>query len=48
MTDVAAALEALVDKVNLNALPSHTIAKLIVRDTPIPKTSTGKIKRCER
>ncbi|MBQ9507221.1 MAG: acyl--CoA ligase [Clostridia bacterium] len=48
VTDVAAALEALVDKVNLNALPSHTIAKLIVRDTPIPKTSTGKIKRCER
>ena len=46
ITDITAALEALVDKVNLNALPSHTIAKLIVRDIPLEKTSTGKIKRC--
>ena len=45
VTDINAALEALVDKVNLKARPSHTIAKLVVRDTPLEKTSTGKIKR---
>ncbi len=45
ITDVKAAIEELTDKLNETALPSHTIAKLIVRDTPLEKTSSGKIKR---
>lgn len=45
ITDIKAALEEITDKLNETALPSHTIARLIVRDTPLEKTSTGKIKR---
>lgn len=45
ITDVKAALEELTDKLNETALPSHIVAKLIVRDTPLEKTELGKIKR---
>lgn len=45
ITDINAALEELTDKLNETALPSHIVAKLIVRDTPLEKTSIGKIKR---
>lgn len=45
ITDINAALEELTDKLNENALPSHIVARLIVRDTPLEKTSIGKIKR---
>lgn len=45
ITDIKAALEELTDKLNETALPSHIVAKLIVRDTPLEKTSIGKIKR---
>ncbi len=45
ITDINAALEELTNSLNETALPSHTVAKLIVRDTPLEKTSTGKIKR---
>lgn len=43
--DIFGTLDAYTDELNSTALPSHTIAKLIVRDTPLEKTSTGKIKR---
>lgn len=45
ITDIKAALEELTDKLNETALPSHIVAKLIVRDTPLEKTALGKIKR---
>lgn len=45
ITDINAALEELTDKLNETALPSHIVARLIVRDTPLEKTSIGKIKR---
>lgn len=45
ITDIPAALEELTDKLNENAVPSHVVAKLIVRDTPLEKTQLGKIKR---
>lgn len=48
ITDIKAALEELTDTLNETALPSHTVARLIVRDTPLEKTSTGKIKRNPR
>ncbi len=45
ITDIRAALEELTDKLNENALPSHVVAKLVVRETPHEKTSIGKLKR---
>ncbi len=45
ITDISAALEEITDRYNESALPSHIVARLVVRDTPFPKTSTGKIKR---
>ena len=45
VTDVRAALEALTDRLNETASTTHTVAKLIVRDTPLPKTAMGKIIR---
>lgn len=45
ITDIKAALEELTDELNEKALPSHVVAKLIVRDTPLEKTALGKIKR---
>ncbi len=45
ITDINAALEELTDSINENALPSHIVAKLIVRDMPFEKTGLGKIKR---
>ena len=41
----AEGLEEITDELNLTALPSHTVAKVIVRDAPLEKTSTGKIRR---
>ena len=45
VADIKAALEELTDKLNETAALSHTVAKLIVRDTPLPKTAMGKIIR---
>ena len=45
ITDINKALEELTDSLNETALPSHIVAKLIIRDEPLEKTSTGKIKR---
>ncbi len=45
IADIAAALEKLADEINVSSPPSHNIAKVIVRQTPLEKTSTGKIKR---
>lgn len=45
ITDIRVALEELTDKLNETAPPSYAVARLIVRDTPLEKTSTGKIKR---
>ncbi len=45
IADVSAALQALTDRINLNAPTSRTVARLIVRDEPLEKTATGKILR---
>ena len=45
ITDIPAALEEITDKMNETALPSHVVARVIVRDTPLEKTGLGKIKR---
>lgn len=45
ITDIRTALEEYTDKMNETALPSHVVARMIVRDTPLEKTSIGKIKR---
>lgn len=45
VTDIKAAVEEITDNLNATALPSHVVARLIVRETPFEKTSTGKIKR---
>ena len=45
ISDIKSALEEFTDKLNETALPSHIVAKLIVRDTPLEKTALGKIKR---
>ncbi len=48
ITDIKGTLEELTDKMNETALPSHRVEKLIVRDTPFEKTTTGKIKRSNK
>ncbi len=45
ITDIPAALEEITDKMNETALPSHVVARVVVRDTPLEKTGLGKIKR---
>lgn len=45
ITDIEAHLGRAVDKINENALPSHIISELRIRNTPFEKTETGKIKR---
>lgn len=45
ITDVKAELEEITDTLNETALPSHTVGRLIVRDTPLEKNAMGKIKR---
>lgn len=45
ITDIKGEIEKITDKLNKTALPSHTVARIVVRDTPLEKTSTGKIKR---
>lgn len=45
ITDVAAALEEITDEINMNALPSHTVAKTVLLTEPPEKTATGKLIR---
>ena len=45
ITDIRATLEEYTDKLNETALPSHVVARMIVRDTPLEKTALVKIKR---
>ncbi len=45
ITDIRTALEEYTDMLNETALPSHVVARMIVRDTPLEKTALGKIKR---
>ena len=45
ITDIKGAIEEYTDKLNETAAPSHVVAKVIVRDTPLEKTALGKIKR---
>ena len=45
VTDIAAALEKITDELNVTAQPSHTVARVVLRNTPLEKTSTGKIRR---
>lgn len=43
--DIYGAIEQEVDEMNSKAKPSHVIAEIRLRDEPLEKTSTGKIKR---
>lgn len=45
ITDIDAALEAVVDSMNSTAKASHVISEIRVRNTPFEKTGPGKIKR---
>ena len=45
ISEIRASLEEITDKLNETALPSHTVGKLIVRNTPLEKNAMGKIKR---
>ena len=45
IADIAAALDAITDELNVTAQPSHTVARVVVRNTPLEKTATGKIRR---
>ena len=45
ITGIETVLEEITDKLNETALPSHRVERLIIRETPFEKTSTGKIKR---
>lgn len=45
ITDIKSELEELTDSLNETAFVSHTVAKMVIRDTPFEKTATGKIKR---
>lgn len=45
ISDIKKEIENIVDEINADSKPSHFISKLIVRDTPLEKTSSGKIKR---
>lgn len=47
ITDINAAVEEIIDKYNESALPSHIVANFTVRETPLDKTSVGKIKRVQ-
>ena len=43
--DILVTLEDIVDTVNLTAKASHVISKVVLRDIPLERTVTGKIKR---
>lgn len=45
ITDIKAEINRITDELNLTALPSHTVAKVIIRNEPLPKTAIGKITR---
>ncbi len=45
ITDIAAEIERITDKLNSTAKSSHIIAKTKIRDIPFEKTESGKIKR---
>ncbi len=45
--DVEAELNEFVDSLNVKAKASHFISEVVVRDTPLEKTGSGKIKRKE-
>ena len=45
ITDIPAVLEAFTDELNRTALPSHTVAKVTVRNEPFPKNLSGKMIR---
>lgn len=45
ITDISAEIEKIVDNMNVNALPSHTIAEINITEEPLPKGPTGKILR---
>lgn len=47
VADIKKAIEDIVDKYNETALPSHIVANFTVRETPLEKTSVGKIKRVQ-
>lgn len=47
LTDVPAEIEKIVDAVNINMPSDRQIARIVLRDKPFERTSTGKIKRQE-
>lgn len=45
ITDIAAELERITDKLNAGAKAAHVIARIKIREEPFEKTESGKIKR---
>ncbi len=45
IADIPAALEEITDEINMNAMPSHTVARTVTRSEPLEKTAMGKIIR---
>ena len=45
ISDIKGSIEKAVDEMNKKAKPSHIIAQVKISDSPLEKTSTGKIKR---
>ncbi len=45
ISDIPAEIDKITDEINIKAMPSHTVAKVILKDQPLEKTATGKIKR---
>ena len=47
VTDIPAELTKIVDRINASVNTDRQIHSFVVRDTPFPRTSTGKIKRAQ-
>ena len=47
IADIGKAIEDIVDTYNETAVPSHIVANFKIRETPLERTSVGKIKRVQ-
>lgn len=45
ISDISGELDKIAESLNVTAKPSHVISELRIKDAPLDKTSTGKIKR---
>jgi hypothetical protein len=47
ITDIPAEISKIVDRVNSSVNTDRHIHSFVIRETPFPRTSTGKIKRAQ-